>query len=475
MRIYVGCVAAASLLLQLGCSSTDPEPTGPAGCPEENVLGGVCVGVPAEPLCGDNVCTVNATCSTIREVVDQAGLDAAVGAATAGDCIALHPGSYVAALLPPSVSLLGRSVDEVRIDSVQINGGSGALVQGMSVGAEGIRLDGATDVTIRAVRINSTTADGIEANAGSSLSVYNSEVHGALRYALSAFDANEVLVEGSILNGASGPGMWAQCTGGCDCTTTVNVTMNDTIIRDTKIVGLSLVGASATLRNVEISGNTVDDHFQPGGGLSVSQCSTVDAVGLYVRDNSNFGILVDDSSVNFGEPGSTTIEVLRNLRGIWVQNIGASMPQTVLLTGCEVGENDGVGIGVDGASTNVTIRESTIRDTAIIDLPVLIGGVSAGAEAVGDGVNWFSVSQVVIDGLSVSNSARASVLIDGEVAAGSSIDNVTLGDGDDIKGILQQNFAGGEQPAVGTGAPSVTTSAVEEFHIAQPPAIPPGI
>ena len=48
MRVTLGCIAAVGLLLQVGCSSSDPEPTGPTDCPEENVIGGVCVGVPGD-------------------------------------------------------------------------------------------------------------------------------------------------------------------------------------------------------------------------------------------------------------------------------------------------------------------------------------------------------------------------------------------------------------------------------------------
>ncbi|MBW2523454.1 MAG: right-handed parallel beta-helix repeat-containing protein [Deltaproteobacteria bacterium] len=438
-------------------------------------MGDVCVGVPSEPLCSDTFCTENVSCTNVVQVVDQAALEAAAGSASAGDCLALQPGNYGRVVISGGVHLLGKGADHVALDYVEVSGGTGTVIRGVTVGADGIKLDAAASVTITSVRVSAETLDGVDANAGSSVSVVDSEIHGAARYAISAFDVTQVDVERSVLNGAQGPGMWAQCTGGCDCQTTVSVNISDSVIRDTKIVGLSFVGVDAVLRNVEISGNTVDNHFNPGGGMSVSQCSSVDAVGLSVLDNSNFGVLIDDSTVSFGEQGSTTIEVMRNLRGIWVQNIGASSQQSVTLQGIDVGENTGVGVGIDGESTNVTVRDGTVRDTTLIDLPVLVGGVSASSEEIGDGVNWFALSQVTLESLTVSNSARSSVLIDGDVGAGSTIRSVTLASGDDSKGILQQNFVnGGVQPSV-QAAPSVTTSAEEEFAIAQPPAIPPGI
>ena len=475
MRALVGSIAAVGLLLQLGCSSADPETTDPTTCADENTVGGVCVGVTSGTLCEQNACTADVSCGNVREAFDQAGLTAAADAASPGDCIALHAGTYTRVVVPGGVSLLGKGADHVFLDYVEVSGGSDTVVQGMTVGMDGIKLDAAASVTVRSVRVNATTLDGIDANAGSSVSIVNSEIHGAARYAVSAFDVTSVSVESSILNGAAGPGMWAQCSGGCDCPSSVSVTVSDTIIRDTKIVGLSFVGVDAVLRNVEISGNTVDNHFNPGGGMAVSQCSNVDAVGLSVLDNSNFGVLVDDSTIQFGEQGSTTIEVMRNLRGIWVQNIGQSTEQSVTIDGFELGENTGVGFGVDLESTSVTVRNGTIRDTSLIDLPVLVNGVSAASDQIGDGLNWFSTSQVTLHSLSVSNSARASVLIDGDVAPGSSVTSVTLSGGDEAKGILQQNLPdGGTTPTI-QAAPSVTTSGAEEFAIPEAPQIPPGI
>lgn len=475
MRATLGFIAAATLLLQLGCSSSDPEPSGPTECGADRSVGGVCVGLPAEPLCDEAVCTTDVTCNAVHEAFDQAGLSTAVDGASPGDCIALHPGAYQRVVVPGGVSLLGKSAADVSLEYVEVSGGSGTVLQGLTVGLDGIKLDAAKQVTVRAVRVSATSLDGIDANAGSSVSIVSSEIHGAARYAVSAFDVDSVSITGSIINGAMGPGVWAQCTGGCDCPTSVTVDISDTLITDTKIVGLSFVGVEATLRNVEVSGNSVDDSFTPGGGMSVSQCSDVDAVGLSVLDNSNFGVLVDDSTIHFGEQGSTTIEVMRNLRGIWLQNIGRSADQSATIVGFEVGENEGVGLGIDGESTSVSALEGTIRDTTLRAMPVLVDGVSASQEEIGDGLNWFAGSEVTLESLSVSSSARASVLIDGAVAPGSTIRSVTLDAGDEQKGIVQQNLeAGGTQPTV-QSSPSVTTSAAEQFAIAKPPAIPPGI
>ena len=81
-----------------------------------------------------------------------------------------------------------------------------------------------------------------------------------------------------------------------------------------------------------------------------------------------------------------------------------------------------------------------------------------------------------IDGLTVSGSARASVLINGPVAPDSTIARVTLEGADATFGILQQNLpADGMQPQVGPSAPAITTAPGEQLHIADGLGIPPEI
>jgi hypothetical protein len=206
-------------------------------------------------------------------------------------------------------------------------------------------------------------------------------------------------------------------------------------------------------------------------------CSVVGATGVRVLNNSNFGVLVDNSSATFTlSSAGVGLEVSNNLRGIWAQHIGQANQQTVTIEGATVTGNTGVGLGVDGSSLNVSVTSCAVRDTSMVALPVLVGGVSAGAESVGDGVNWFGASQLKIDGLTVSNSARASVLINGPVAPNSSIARVTLEGNDLSLGILQQNLpVGGTQPQVGPSTPAITTAPGEQLHIADGLGIPPEI
>jgi hypothetical protein len=455
----------------LGCTAEPEAPV--ATCPDGNTIGGVCAGVPSTPLCDGDTCG-DPSCSAVVVVGSDAELTAALQSAAPGSCVALSPGAYQHALVPAGVKLLGKGADFVSVGQVELGVGSDSLVRGVTVSSDGITVSG-TNGTVDAVRVTNAATDGITLAQGASATVSRSDVSGSTRYAASAFDVVSLEVADSILSGAKGPGLWAQCSAGCACTTPIDVTVRNTVIRDTKVVGLSLVGVAATLEDVEISNNTVDDQFQPGGGLAVSGCSTLTASGLSVHDNTNFGVLVDDSSASL-QPSADGmgLTVSKNLRGIWAQYIGQSAQQSFTVDGATVSDNIGIGIGIDGGALNVSLTDCTVSNTAMVSLPALVHGVSAGAKDVGDGLNWLAVSHVTIDGLTVSNSARASVLIDGPVADGSSIAHVTLAGNDLALGIVQQNLPqDGTQPTVGEAAPPIQSTPSEQFPIAIGLGIPP--
>jgi hypothetical protein len=79
---------------------------------------------------------------------------------------------------------------------------------------------------------------------------------------------------------------------------------------------------------------------------------------------------------------------------------------------------------------------------------------------------------MTVDGLSLAGNARQSILIDGPVAAGSSIANVTLAGTDEQSGILQQRYSGGEAPELGEGTPELEQRAEVVFEVPTPPAAP---
>jgi hypothetical protein len=113
------------------------------------------------------------------------------------------------------------------------------------------------------------------------------------------------------------------------------------------------------------------------------------------------------------------------------------------------------------------ICRSAVKKTSLVS--VLVEG--GGSKDVGDGLLWLGATQIAIDGLALESNARASVVIDGD--ASGSMKNVTLSGGDEQKGIVQQDYAGGSQPQVGAGAPAITTSPTAMFSLPKAPDLPP--
>lgn len=480
MRCYhLAVFAIGSLLFQTGCSGDDESGSPPAaGCPADKTLGGECVGVPTDPVCGEATCTTGVDCASTVSIANDAQLQQTLPGAAPGTCLVLAAGAYGDAEIPTGVRVLGHHASEVTLQRVQAKG-LDTTVQGVAVGSGGVQVDPSAALRLSQVRVTGSATDGVRVESGGAVELVRTEVEAASRYGVFADNASQVKIDRSIVSASAGPGVWAQCSDGmtgCACPAPLDVTLDKTIVTDNKIVGVSLIGATATLATVDVTENTVASGFEPGGGIAVSQCSMLAATGVRVLDNSHFGILIDDSSATLGAQGADQgIEVSRNLLGIWAQNIGQSggTPQVKVENG-KLLANQGVGIGIDGESAGIIIYGTEIRDTSLIALPVLVGGVSAGSKEVGDGLNWLGTSQVVIDGLTCSGSARQSILLDGEVAAGSSISNVTLENGDDAKGILQQNLqSGGTQPTV-QAAPPLTVTDQEQFAVPVAPSVPSG-
>ncbi len=65
-RLICGSVIAL-FALQASCSGgDDPTVAGPDQCPEGNMIGDVCAGVPAGNLCDTDQCVINEFCSEVH-------------------------------------------------------------------------------------------------------------------------------------------------------------------------------------------------------------------------------------------------------------------------------------------------------------------------------------------------------------------------------------------------------------------------
>ncbi|XXX76873.1 hypothetical protein WMF30_55415 [Sorangium sp. So ce134] len=474
-------LTAAALLgpAALGCAS-EPDPAPKGECPGALTASGACVGVPAGALCDGDLCAASVDCAEVIEVASAAALPPAAEAAQPGACLALRPGAYGPVDLPPGVSLLGRGAGSVTVAAVSFAAGDGAVLRGLTVGEGGVALAAGAQARIEAVRVAGSASDGVTVGLGASLDVVDSAIEGSARYGLSAFDADRVSVVRSVVSGSLGPGLWAQCTGGCDCEATVKVELEDAVLRDNKVVGVALIGARATMARVAVSGNGLSG-FDPSGGVSVSGCSTLDAVTLQVAENSGFGLLIDGASATIGGDGQG-FEVSGNQPGIWIQN--TTPEQTVALRGGVLEKNRAIGLGMSGDARGIIIDGMRIAGT-FADSAVVSAGDEHAQEVVGDGVSWQERAQAAIHGLvlsgnglessnpSISPSRRASVLIDGDVGPDSRLGAITLEGGDEEAGIVQQRLAeGGVSPLRSTDVPRITTSADALFSVPVAPSAP---
>ncbi len=299
--LFLRSLPALSALLVLaatGCTSGggDDGDKAPAVCPEGNEIAGVCAGVPASALCGADACTAGVACSSVISASDDASLASAASSATAGACIALAPGAYGDVALPGGVSLLGKGARDVTLSRVTLGaGGTGAVLRGVTVKGGGVEVLG-EGAQITSCLIDGSSGAGVTVGPNASLSMASSEVTSSTTYGVSAFDVASLAIDTSIIRGSSGPGLWAQCASGCDCPAAPVASIKHTIIRDNKIVGVSMVGVAGSLEAVDVRDNAEAPNFQGSGGVSIAGCSTVKASGLRVLDNSSFGVLVDGSS-----------------------------------------------------------------------------------------------------------------------------------------------------------------------------------
>lgn len=459
-------LAAASLLLvPFGCDDgADPVPVDTA-CAEGNAIGAACAGVPATPTGDTSGCRAVLTAATAGE------LDAVLGTTGDGDCVVLEAGQYAAVTLPAGVSLFGRGADAITVDAITVTSGT-SVIADVSVETGSVTVQAGAVATLSGTRVLNSAGDAVLIEQGASASIRQSEITAPARHGISAFDVASVTIEQTIVENAEGPGVWLSCTGGCDCTSTASGTIKDSVIRNNRIVGVAVIGASVTFDNVVVADTSVGDNFQAGGGIAASGCSDIDATALTVQNNVDFGMLVDDSSLSL-DGGS----IDNNLRGLWVQAIGTTRPtDSVSVLNTVLSANEGVGFGVDKASINVSITSSQVTDTKIVPLPVLVNGVSASAMDVGDGMAWLGTSQVTVKDVSLSNNARASLLIDGPVASGSIIENLSSSGTSGASELLQQNLpAGGLQPMTSGTTPAIESDSAERFAIPSEIVIPPSI
>jgi len=252
--------------------------------------------------CGDDVygdeCTAGVSCNEVYDVPADYELGEAASQASAGDCIALAPGSYGEVTLNGGVSLLGPSAPEVTVGTVTVLAGADPVVRHLTVAGVVKLRPQVSDARLDSLHVTGSK-NGVQAEEGASFTLVDSTLAGIPENAILTVDAARISVARTTIRDGGGPGIWVQCGQGCDCTSPTQVDLNDVSIDSATYVGVSLLGATATLEAVDIVGTHDEGYTGNGGGLSVSGCSTITSgEGLTIEDSSGFGMLVDGATVD---------------------------------------------------------------------------------------------------------------------------------------------------------------------------------
>lgn len=447
-----GCATLAGALLLVGCSSD---------------------------VCGDD-CTEGVSCNQVLDVPADYSLEEASSQARSGDCIALTAGTYGEATLHGGVSLLGPGAAQATVGSITLLEGDGAVIRRLQVAGVVKLRPAATGVRLDSLRVTGSQ-NGVQAEAGASFTLVDSVLSGVPDNGVLAVDAASVVVQRTTIEAGGGPGIWAQCTAGCDCTTRPEVELTDVQIVGNLHTGVALLGVNATLERVEIrdTGQREQELTANGGGLVASACTSLDAFGLTVDGSMHYGMLVDSSSGTLGAPGEDQGIIIIDSRGggIWLQHIGnAVADQAVTLENVTMTANASVGLNIGGGSRGIIIIDSRVGDTTssptqALDWVDATSKANTGLDSIGDGLIWGMNADAQIDGLTLSGNDRSALLIDGPVTG--SISNVTLASGDEAKGIVQQHVgSAAEGPTMGSGAPALSQLADAPWTTAEAPEPP---
>jgi hypothetical protein len=438
----------------------------PPACTE---LDGVCVGVPAGDICGSAFCVADVSCSGVVEVSDSGALAAALASAAPGSCIAVGPGSYAATTVPAGVSLLGGGAGRVTIAGIAVAGADASEATLRGVRVEGmLQLGGGVHLTV----VSAVVSGGVEALAGATLTLSTSQVSDGSGYAVFAQDA-ALTVERSLIQDNEGPGIWAVCSDGCACAAPPDVALDHVLVQRNGLVGVALAGVNASLHTVDVRETSTGPGLDQGGGLSVSACAEVTLDGVTVSGAQSFGVLIDGASVTQAAGAGALAVSSAAFGGMWIQNIAAG--QQVELYAIDLQDNAAVGIGIANDLQEkgiIVIGGGKVARTIGTAVPVVEAGMPAAPQIVGDGILWSGGALAEIRDLSIAASDRNAFLIDGAVASGSVLANVSLQSGDEAKGIVQQGSDASGAPATSGSVPTVEVTAATLFGIPTGPQPP---
>lgn len=431
------------------------------GCDAE--IAGQCVGARSAPSCEPEACA----CSSIQTADSQAALQSLLATASPGSCIELTGSGYEDVDVPEGVQVLARSARLVELDAVTLASDSAicgvALRQGLTVAP------GARGVAIRKVLVAGATEDGLRFEAGSSGRVADTTVSASGQVGLLLAQSADVTIERSAVIDAENFGIAGTC-GGCGCPEAppFTVKLRKVVAEGNRVAGMWFEGIDVQAETIAVRDTRVGPNFSYGSGFTM-RCGRLVTQGLSVEQSADYGLGLFDSDATVAAGPLTDVRIADNLFGIWAVDVGASASSRATVSDAVIADNRGAGLAMGGVQGGgvVELGDSVVRGTQNVAIPVLVDGVSASSEDVGDGILWMDGVEAHLSNIELSDNERASLLING--GAQGSLDDLRFSGGDTGEGPLLQNYFGGPEPTVSGTTPALEVTAEEVFPVPMSP------
>jgi hypothetical protein len=441
------------LLHLMGCAPQAPIAPSELACPRE-LPDGSCAGVSRPEICASSYCWQDVACTRVWHVAQGAApgdgsrarpfasLEPAAAVATPGDCIALASGRYAPASLLGGVSLLGTGADHVEIagdTTLSVNGGSGGLLRGFALAADGAGLSIAGTAGLRVEQVAVSSARGTAIDARGTTGLVVARVH--IRRVQSAAGPNGRYGVGILL--AEGASATVTHTV-AEHTGTQGILVHDasialarSVVASTGLHGVAMVRDTSPKAPVcSVEGSVLDQNRGVGLlALGVELTASANAIANtsygdgVARGISALGgrVKLVGNHVHHGQGLGVALEQVAGLvaqnrvehnasEGIVLSQI--SGPGLVLADN-RVAFNEAAGIRCTASTATITGgRVTNTRTRALIDAD------GAGYALVGDGIQLLNGSTVSVSGVALQDNQRIGLIVDASRAA---VMNVTIG------------------------------------------------
>ncbi|MFO0661163.1 MAG: hypothetical protein U0165_15225 [Polyangiaceae bacterium] len=412
-----------------GCSgeTSDSGANTPSANCDFKGANGTCIGATLDVICSGETCTDSVQCATVHKLAPSDNVASVVSKAAPGDCIALTAGTFSALEIPAGVHVLGVGKASTNVSSLSINGtGPESLVRGLTIKGYGLVV-GASAIKVEQVEIVGSNVDqptwraAIAIPEGGSLDFVDSTISMSATTGILSTDGASISLTRAVITSTGKEALWTQCTATCDCVSQPVVTLDDVLFSKTS--GLVLLGAQTQANHLSVRDTHPSSGSFAGGdvaqGIVVAGCSNFTGSDIEHLGGSGTGFFVSSSNVSLtgGTSDDPTLRLsTHETGGLVIESIDPAKGQGVSVESFVISNCATAGVSASFESNGVHLSHGTISGTRF----------QSGANTVGDGLAWSNGSALVLDDITISDSARVNLILDGDAGDGSSLTSVTL-------------------------------------------------